>query len=97
LKGYPADPGGMLTGIEALLRLASLFGPLRQFNLAHPKLLIFWDRLLGASPYICSRRAVGDVGIVNRFPRAVGRMENLLLGFRAFHLLGISTAWPVSR
>jgi hypothetical protein len=24
-----------------MMRLASLFGPLRQFNLAHPKLLIF--------------------------------------------------------
>jgi hypothetical protein len=36
------------------------------------------------------------VGIAKRFPRAVGRAENLLLVFRAFHLLVISTAGLVS-
>jgi len=32
-----------------------------------------------------SRRSGGNVGIAERFPRAVGRVENLLLVFQAFH------------
>ncbi len=36
------------------------------------------------------------MGIAKRFPRAVGRAENLLLVFRAFHLRVISTAWLTS-
>ena len=81
----------------ATLAFGKLFGPLRRFNLAHPKLLILWERLWGASPlYVGSRRAVEDVGIAKRFPRAVGRAENLKLVFRAFHPRVISTARSVS-
>jgi hypothetical protein len=40
--------------------------------------------------------ASGNVGIAKRFPRAVGRAENLLLVFRAFHLRVISTVRSVS-
>jgi hypothetical protein len=34
------------------------------------------------------------VGIAERFPRAVGRVENLILVFQAFHRPVISTVGP---
>jgi len=36
-------------------------------------------------PLSMARRGCGNVGIAQRFPRTVGRVENLLLVFQAFH------------
>jgi hypothetical protein len=46
MKGIPALP---LIVFAVAVRLASFFGPLRQFNLAHPKSLILLARLFSAS------------------------------------------------
>jgi len=41
--------------------------------------------LLLAFHFPSARRGCGNVGIARRFPRAVERVENLLLVFQAFH------------
>ena len=69
------------------VRLASWFGPFRQFVLAHP-----WD-VEGLGKYSSrSRRGGGNVGIaVKRFPRSVGRVGKQFYRFpmlsidRRFH------------
>jgi hypothetical protein len=66
----------------SLVLLATILGPLRHFILAHPKLLILCGEVLGVTLYRNSRRSCGNVGIAQRFPRAVERVENLLLVFR---------------
>jgi hypothetical protein len=43
--------------------------------------------------YRNSGQGCGNVGIAERFPRAVGRVENLILVFHAFHRPVIPTAW----
>jgi hypothetical protein len=72
-------------GPRGCLRLARVLGPFRRFNLAHPKLLILRRGGLASPLYRSSRRSGGNVGIAERFPRAVGRVENLGLVFQAFH------------
>lgn len=65
-----------------------VFGPLRQFNLAHP-LVVGLRSGFGSDLYTyeqspelweCGNRA-GFAG----FPRAVGRVGSLILAFQAFH------------
>jgi hypothetical protein len=68
------------------VRLATDFGPLRRFIVAHPKLLILGEAVLASPLYIgIVVEAVGMWESRMRFPRAVGRVENLFLVFQAFH------------
>jgi hypothetical protein len=71
---------------EEAVRLARTFGPLRRFVSAHRKSLIHRERLFGLFfKKKNNRRSCGNVGIAQRFPRAVGRVENVGLVFQAFH------------
>jgi hypothetical protein len=54
---------------------------------------VFQPRLVFVLIYKNSGQGCGNVGIAERFPRAVGRVENLILVFHAFHRPVISTAW----
>jgi hypothetical protein len=75
------------------VRLASESGPLRQFILAHPKLLILNAGCLLPYINICrSGRSGGNVGIAQRFPRSGGKGGKPAFGFPGFPSLVISTA-----
>jgi hypothetical protein len=75
------------------MRLASLFGPLRRFNLAHPKLLI---RLCGCfRPHHLCVAVAGrwDCGNRGAISKSSGKIGKPVLGFPAFHLRVISRAF----
>ena len=91
--GYGADQREAASGP---VRLASEFGPLRQFNLAHPKLLIlevrrFWPLLIVYIGTVVE--AVGMWESLQRISKGGGKGGKPAFGFPGFPRTVISTAF----
>ena len=75
--------------------LATSPGPLRRFNLAHPKVLILQERLFCFCLSLLnrnSRRSCGNVGIAAAISKGGGKGGKPAFGFPGFPPPGISTA-----